>query len=29
MAAHRQGLTRVMLPKKNEPDLDDLPARSS
>ena len=25
LAAHRQGLTRVMLPKKNEPDLDDLP----
>jgi ATP-dependent Lon protease len=26
LAAHRAGLTSVLLPKRNEPDLDDLPA---
>ena len=26
LAAHRAGLTTVFLPKRNEPDLDDVPA---
>jgi ATP-dependent Lon protease len=26
LAAHRAGLTDVIIPKRNEPDLDDLPA---
>ena len=26
LAAHRAGLTTVIVPKRNEPDLDDLPA---
>ena len=26
LAAHRAGLTEVIIPKRNEPDLDDLPA---
>ena len=26
LAAHRQGLTRVLLPRRNERDLDELPA---
>jgi ATP-dependent Lon protease len=26
LAAHRAGLTHVFLPKRNEPDLDDVPA---
>jgi ATP-dependent Lon protease len=25
LAAHRAGLTEVIIPKRNEPDLDDLP----
>ena len=25
LAAHRAGLTEVILPKRNEPDLDDVP----
>jgi ATP-dependent Lon protease len=25
LAAHRAGLTEVVLPKRNEPDLDDVP----
>ncbi|MFC0097026.1 S16 family serine protease [Micromonospora marina] len=27
LAAHRAGLTEVIIPKRNEPDLDDLPAQ--
>jgi ATP-dependent Lon protease len=27
LAAHRMGLTEVVLPKRNEPDLDDVPER--
>jgi ATP-dependent Lon protease len=27
LAAHRAGLTTVFLPQRNEPDLDDVPAR--
>jgi ATP-dependent Lon protease len=27
LAAHRAGLTTVLIPKRNEPDLDDVPAR--
>ena len=26
LAAHRAGLTTVIIPKRNEPDLDDVPA---
>jgi ATP-dependent Lon protease len=26
LAAHRAGLTEVLLPARNEPDLDDVPA---
>jgi ATP-dependent Lon protease len=26
LAAHRAGITRVLIPKRNEPDLDDVPA---
>jgi ATP-dependent Lon protease len=26
LAAHRAGLTEVIIPRRNEPDLDDLPA---
>ena len=26
LAAHRAGLTEVLLPQRNEPDLDDVPA---
>jgi ATP-dependent Lon protease len=26
LAAHRAGLTEVIIPSRNEPDLDDLPA---
>jgi len=26
LAAHRAGLTEVILPRRNEPDLDDVPA---
>ena len=29
LAAHRSGLTEVVLPKRNEPDLDDVPDRVS
>ena len=29
LAAHRAGLTDVIIPKRNEPDLDDLPAVGS
>jgi ATP-dependent Lon protease len=25
LAAHRAGLTEIVLPKRNEPDLDDVP----
>ena len=28
LAAHRAGLTEVILPARNGPDLDDLPTRS-
>ena len=27
LAAHRAGLTEVILPKRNDPDLDDVPER--
>ena len=26
LAAHRAGITTVLMPKRNEPDLDDVPA---
>jgi ATP-dependent Lon protease len=26
LAAHRAGLTEVLIPKRNEPDLEDVPA---
>ena len=29
LAAHRAGLTTVMIPQRNEPDLDDVPPRCS